>query len=268
MLQSHGTPDRLNRVATGASAEVYAWETGQVVKLFRRDFPREAIEVELRHARIAHGLGIPTPRVEGVVEMEGRMGIVFERCDGPTLYEAIQARSRSFDELARILLDLQQAIHRCQAPHLQLMAAKLARRIHYARDVPDSLKNEAIAAVQAAPAADTVCHGDFHPINVILTARGPVAIDWLDAARGDPAMDVTRTLLFLKYARPQQIDPGVRAQLVESYMRHCREAWAGRLDELQRWQFPVAVGRLSEGIEGQEREGLMRLVERTESLWH
>jgi hypothetical protein len=267
MLQSHGTPDSLGKLATGASAEVYAWETGRVVKLFRRDFPREAIEVELRHARIAHGLGMPTPSVEGLVELGGRTGIVFERCDGPTLYELIQARTRPLVELAHGFFELQQVIHRCQSPALQPLHAKLARRIAYARDVPESLKNEAIGIVHAAPVGNAVCHGDFHPINVIVAAGGPVVIDWLDAGRGDPAIDVTRTLLYLKYSRPRQIDLGARAAFLNAYLDRCREAWAGRMEQLQRWQFPVAVARLSEAVEDSERAGLMKLVERTDSLW-
>jgi len=246
---------------------VYAWDAGRVVKLFRRDFPREAIEVELHHARIAHGLGLPTPSVAGLIELDGRTGIVFERCDGPTLYELIQSRARDLGELASVFYDLQQAIHRCQAPGLQPLQARLVRRIAYARGVPESLKNEAIGLVQAAPVGNAVCHGDFHPINVLMTAGRPVVIDWLDAARGDPAIDVTRSLLYLKYARPRQVDHDARTAFLEAYVDRCRQAWAGRMEQLERWQFPVAVARLSEAVEDAERASLMKLIERADSLW-
>ena len=35
-----------------------------------------------------------------------------------------------------------------------------------------------------------VVHGDFHPLNIILGADGPVVIDWSNAGEGDPVADV------------------------------------------------------------------------------
>lgn len=267
MLQNHGTTDRLEKLATGASAEVYAWQPGQVIKLFRRDFPREALELELRHARIAHALGVPTPRVDGVVELNGRTGIVFERVDGPTLLDLIQAGSHPVAALARQFFSVQQSIHRSRCSDLQPLHARLARRAAYARDVPASLKNEAIGILQAAPAVHALCHGDFHPVNVIMAARGTVVVDWLDAACGDPALDVTRTMLFLTFARPGQVAPEARAAFLQNYSELCREAWSGRLDELRRWTFAAAVARLAEAVDATERQGLMALVERRAALW-
>ncbi|MFJ5875307.1 MULTISPECIES: phosphotransferase family protein [unclassified Streptomyces] len=42
---------------------------------------------------------------------------------------------------------------------------------------------------------DQVLHLDLHPGNVILTRRGPVAIDWCNAGAGDPAADVAMTMV-------------------------------------------------------------------------
>jgi aminoglycoside phosphotransferase (APT) family kinase protein len=36
-------------------------------------------------------------------------------------------------------------------------------------------------------------HLDLHPANVILTATGPMVIDWTNARSGDPALDVALT---------------------------------------------------------------------------
>jgi aminoglycoside phosphotransferase (APT) family kinase protein len=37
---------------------------------------------------------------------------------------------------------------------------------------------------------DSVIHMDLHPLNVIISPKGPVVIDWARAARGDPETDV------------------------------------------------------------------------------
>ncbi|HEX6530711.1 MAG TPA: phosphotransferase [Burkholderiales bacterium] len=255
-----GTTRPTARLAAGASAELYPWREQQVVKLFKRGFPREAIELELHHSRVAHLAGVPTPRPEGLVTLEGRTGIVLERCDGPTLYELIAARARPPAELARVFFELQQAIHRCTAPALEPITARLARRLPQARGIPDEARRAAAAMLREAPERNELCHGDFHPINVIVGTERTVAIDWLDAARGDPAIDVTRTLVYLRYSRPGAVDESYRAQFLEAYLEHCRAAWAGRMEELVRWQLPVAVARLAEPLEDGERRQLLELV--------
>jgi aminoglycoside phosphotransferase (APT) family kinase protein len=40
-------------------------------------------------------------------------------------------------------------------------------------------------------------HLDFHPLNVMLSSDGPVVLDWTNAARGDPLVDVAATWVLL-----------------------------------------------------------------------
>ena len=250
----------LARLAVGASAEIFEWPRDRVVKLFKSGFPREAIELELHQSRIAHGAGVPTPRPEGLVTVAGRTGLVFERLDGPTLYELVAARALPAEGLAARFFALQRRVHACKAPALPALAEKLARRIAQAGGVPEAAKRAALEALAAAPESDTLCHGDFHPLNVIVSARGDLAIDWLDAARGDPAMDVTRTLVYLRHARPGAIDAAYRGEFLEAYLAQCRAAWAGREEELMRWQLPVVLARLAEPVPPAERTALLELA--------
>jgi aminoglycoside phosphotransferase (APT) family kinase protein len=53
-----------------------------------------------------------------------------------------------------------------------------------------------IVAPPSLPAAgpgDRLLHLDLHPDNVILGPAGPVVVDWTNARRGDPALDVALT---------------------------------------------------------------------------
>lgn len=258
----HGAPDSLTKLATGASAEVYAWGDDCVLKLYRRGFPPESIALELKNARSAHALGMPTPSVAGPVEWDGRSGLVFERVYGPTVYELMQAGVPTMSQLGCTLFDVQQSIHRCELAELVPLQASLAQRVRLARGLPETLRREAIDTLQRAPLADTVCHGDLHPLNVIMAASGPVVIDWLDMGRGDPAIDVVRTLLYLRYGRRRQIDQAVRLEFLNAYMGRCREVWSGRMEQLQHWLRPVTVARLSHSsVNNDERVDLMELLE-------
>ena len=78
-------------LAVGATAEVYAWGEGCAPKLFNERV--ESHRLELLATRAAHLAGLPVPGVLGeeLVEVEGREGIVFERVDGPTMAEHLEA---------------------------------------------------------------------------------------------------------------------------------------------------------------------------------
>lgn len=44
---------------------------------------------------------------------------------------------------------------------------------------------------------DRILHLDLHPDNVVLTAHGPVLIDWRNAGEGPPDLDVALTALII-----------------------------------------------------------------------
>lgn len=47
---------------------------------------------------------------------------------------------------------------------------------------------------------------DFHPGNIILSSRGPIIIDWMNALVGNQAADVTRSsMMFQSHALPPKV---------------------------------------------------------------
>jgi len=264
---THEVADSLTRLADGGTAEVYAWGVGHVLKLFHRDFPPACIALELKNARSAHDLGIPTPCTDGHVEWDQRIGIIFERVDGPTVYELIQTGAQARSLMGRLFFDVQQTIHRCELEELLPLQGVMAQQIRLAGWLPQTLRYEAIEALQRAPLVNTVCHVDFHPLNVIMGASGPRVIDWLSMNRGDPAMDVVRTLLLLRHFRCQ-IDNASRMEFLNAYLQRCREVWYGRMEQLAHWQRPIAVWRLAhENVTDDERAELLDLLEAPHSNW-
>ena len=67
--------------------------------------------------------------------------------------------------------------------------------------VLDALRRRADVVRNEEP---VVCHGDFHPLNVLSSRTGSqwrhVVIDWTDAAIGDRHFDVARTLVLFRVA--------------------------------------------------------------------
>ena len=55
----------------------------------------------------------------------------------------------------------------------------------------------------AVDGGDTLVHLDLHPGNVILTADGPIVIDWSNAGLGVAGLDAANTWLTLSAGQPE-----------------------------------------------------------------
>ena len=97
--------------------------------------------------------GFPVPEVLEVRDN----ALVLELVDGPTMLADMGRRPWRLARHARALAELHARLH----------------------EVPYD--------------GERLLHLDLHPDNVLLSARGPVVIDWTNARAGDPSLDVALT---------------------------------------------------------------------------
>jgi len=250
-------------IARGRTAEIYAWGDGQILKLFNAGWHPGWVDYEARVARAVYETGAPVPAVGDVIELEGRLGLVYGRVEGPSLLRRIQARPWTFPAAGRLLAELHAALHEKRAPTLPPQRERLERRISAAQPLTPELRARALAALQALPDGDRLCHGDFHPDNILITARGPVIIDWVDATRGNPLADVARTIVLLTGAIPpmpgRRLIEALRGKFLAIYRARYRRLTSAGEQEIAAWLPVVAAARLDEGI-AEEQERLLALV--------
>lgn len=241
-------------IAIGFTAEIYAWKDGQVLKLFNQGISRNTVEYEAELSHTVYGTGIPVPAVGEIVEIDGRFGLELERVDGLTMLEAFIQKPWKFPGFARQLAELHAAMHMRRVPELPSMRERLSRKIRIAGKLPENVRQAALGSLEQLPEDDKLCHGDFHPGNILLTDRGPVIIDWIDATRGSPIMDVARsTLLFGGGPLP----PGIHGMWVVKllrrwfyliYVRRYFQLNPSNPLQLSRWIPVAAAARLDENI--------------------
>ncbi|MCL4862669.1 MAG: phosphotransferase [Caldilineaceae bacterium] len=255
-------------LAHGRTATVYAWGDGQVLKLFVPDWSKGAVEYEADVARRAQTTGVPMPAVGDVVSLEGRLGIVYARVDGETLLQQFGARPWQALKIIRSLAELHADMHRRSAPSLPAQRQRLARRIRQPEQLPARLRGQALAALDSLPDGDRLCHGDFHPDNVLITANGPVIIDWVDATHGNPLADVARTYVLFRLAAGSESPPKrwwykpLLDALSLYYLRRYRRLRPFAQGDFQRWLIPVLAARMDEHVPGEAG----RIVETLERL--
>jgi hypothetical protein len=111
------------------------------------------------------------------------------------MLEALTRKPWLVFKYARQLAELQADMHIRQVPNLPSQTERLVHKITRAEKLPEDVRQAALKAVNKYSVEDKLCHGDFHPGNILLSSRGPVIIDWVDASRGSPVMDVARSSL-------------------------------------------------------------------------
>ena len=180
-------------IAEGRTAEVYEWDNGYVLKFYHDWCPPHWVEYE---AMVAHAIttaGIPLPAAGEIVEVNHRRELVYERVTGiPMLQDMNMHPWRIFKHACR-LAELQVKINQLYISGLWSYKEGLIHSIHRAPHLDDELRERVLKYLGSLGDGDKLCHGDFHPGNVLLTEKGAVVIDWMTASIGNPWADVART---------------------------------------------------------------------------
>jgi uncharacterized protein (TIGR02172 family) len=253
-------------IARGRTAEVFLRGDSQILKLFLDWCPADWAEHEARLTGAVHEAGLPVPATEGIVEIDGRLGIIFERIEGPSMLGTLTSRPWQLVKLARLLAELHVKMHSCKVSGLPSLREHLESRILNAPMLAEEKKETVLKILKQLPDGNAVCHGDFHPDNIVMSLKGPIIIDWMTATQGNPLADVARTSLLLSLGAPlpgtprQWLIKAARALFHSIYLRRYLRLQAVSHQQIAGWRLPVAVARLRENIP-EEKGRLLALIE-------
>jgi len=249
---------------------MFAWEDGSILRLLREPGAEGRNQGQAAAMEVARSRGVRVPAVLGATTVMGRPGLIMERIDGPDLLTLIGRRPWMVFRIARICGELHARLHEVRAPGvIPPVKETLKRRIPTAGPLPKHLAAFALETLDGLPDGDSLCHGDFHPGNILMAGDEPVLIDWTNATRGDPMADVARTRMMIRLGEAPPGSPFAlralaligRNLLLSQYLRSYRRARPLDMDAVKRWEIPIAAARLAEGIE-EEVPRLLAFLER------
>jgi len=252
-VQRFDTPSLREPIALGRTAEIHAWGDGRVLKLFHTWVSEGMVTYEAEISRKIHASGLPVPAVGETVTIGDRHGLVYERITGTPMLDVLTHRPWLLIRYARLLADLHIGMHREPAiDGLPPQRERIANKIDRAKVLEPHLKRTALNALADLPDGGALCHGDFHPANILMTPRGPIIIDWPDATVGNPIADLARSSIIQLGASQSADDPWVSrlalAWYHRIYLRRYLKPNPGAADEYRKWLPVVAAARMSEGI--------------------
>jgi aminoglycoside phosphotransferase (APT) family kinase protein len=140
--------------------------------------------MEARTMAFVREQGYPVPAVEEL--SDDGFDMVMERIDGMTMVDALGKAPWKMRQYAATLADLHRRLHDIEAPDFLPLAP--------------------------VGTGTKVLHLDLHPLNVMVGPKGPFVIDWPNAHRGDPDVDVG--LAWVLMAAGEIPEGGFKARLL------------------------------------------------------
>lgn len=184
-------------ISKNATKSVYR-DGDKAIKVFCKGFPKEEVLNEaLISARVEAigGIHIPTTLAVSVDE-DGCWSITKDYIEGKTLKQLLDENPDKTDLYLEQMVDLQLSIHAKTCPLLNKLKDKMARQITEMEGLDPVNRYDLLTRLDGMPKHAKLCHGDFQPDNIIVTADGTMyVLDWVHAAQGNASADLARTYL-------------------------------------------------------------------------
>jgi aminoglycoside phosphotransferase (APT) family kinase protein len=155
---------------------------------------------EARTMVYAREHGYPVPAIDAI--SDDGTELTMERLYGPSMVDLLGRRPWMVRGQGVLLADLHRRLHDIPAP-------------------------EWVATAPGA-AGEQLVHLDLHPLNVMMTAGGPVVIDWSNAARGDGHTDVALTWVLLSAG--QIPGGGIKSAVLGRFRSLLTNSFIGQFD--------------------------------------
>ena len=124
--------------------------------------------------------------------------------------------------------------------------------------------------INSLPDGNILCHFDFHPDNIMLSAGKNVVIDSMTACKGDGLSDVARTGIILKFSEIPRVPRFVnmifscmKKKLYKDYIKEYLKATRSQIERIEAWEMPIAGARLREWIPEKEKQTLLAFIKRS-----
>jgi len=204
---------------------------------------------------VAADLGLPVPAVSSsLIEVDGRYGMIMEYIEGPSMAEYLVDHPDEIFECAKQMAELHFQIHQKEVPaskrvNLDIFLSQkeesslledrflLSFYINMAKDLPTETRNGVLKILDQLPSGIALCHGDFHPGNILMGPNGHVVIDWSGGVWGNPLSDLARTWFLLRIGWSKAcLRSNERENFWREYSSRYKELCPYKDNELLKWQ--------------------------------
>ncbi|GKX28771.1 aminoglycoside phosphotransferase [Vallitalea longa] len=256
-------------IGEGSTAEIYELDNNKILKLFIKGYKKKYIKYEYRVNNILSTYDLPVTKAYKMVKCNDRIGIIYDKVNGNTMLHNIFDDMSSIKTYGENLAKLHYTIHKVTYnKRLYNYKQSLIRSIKNIDLIDNDTKHKIIAYTKSLPDGSNLCHGDFHPENILIDNNKYYIIDWMTTRKGNCLCDVARTIIILKYSVVEKDIPideikefhVLRSLLLKHYVNFYTAFSGADINEIEKWELPIATTRLNENIPEEEKALLLEYI--------
>ncbi len=182
-------------IGKGASATVYSYN-GNALKLYEDNRSESNVEYEFQLNKVIQIHFEKMPKALEKVNIDNKYGILFEKVEGELFQDVM---IKTFLKVKVHAKAFAQLFHKINSVSLDedSMTWDYVDSVQKSDQISDEVKKAILIRCENLEIGDKLCHGDFHPGNILVTENGFKVIDWPTAHIGNPCYDVARSLILL-----------------------------------------------------------------------
>lgn len=209
-------------IGEGFFSTVYRIDKDTIIKVFNRTSDEKQIERELKLAKQAFVLGIPTAISFDIVKVKNKLGVRFEMLDCMSLKNAFIKYPEKYDELLNKYVDLLKKINttECFDPSVPSIKKFFIEKVDAIKPLLDQAHYEKLLGLmKSVPERSTFVHGDCHFKNIMVQGEDFLLIDMDTLSVGHPIFELAN--LRCPYVAFEEDAPGNCEQFFGMKAEYC-----------------------------------------------
>lgn len=209
-------------IGEGFFSTVYRIDKDTIIKVFNRTSDEKQIERELKLAKQAFVLGIPTAISFDIVKVKDKLGVRFEMLDCMSLKNAFIKYPEKYDELLNKYVDLLKKINttECFDPSVPSIKKFFIEKVEAIKHLLDEAHYEKLLGLmKSVPERSTFVHGDCHFKNIMVQGEDFLLIDMDTLSVGHPIFELAN--LRCPYVAFEEDAPGNCEQFFGMKAEYC-----------------------------------------------
>ena len=173
----------------------------------------------------------------------------------------------NLEENTKLFVELQSTLHNIELDFSD-KESFFIKRLEFLKQYMGSKIDTIIEYTESLEHQNRLCHGDFHPGNILIGKDGPYVIDWMLGNSSHPFSDVCRTYLMMSSPVMYKNAPEDKQEKIKNYLGTFNELYIKEYcnvnnvleEDIFKWLLPVATLRLMERIPHEE-EWLLKIID-------
>jgi len=248
------------QIGQGRTAKIYALANDELVlKLYHDHIPNQFINQEFEIGKAVYEAGISSPKVYEIVEDNGRKGIIYQHIQGESMLQQLIKKPWKLCIYGKRMAKLHYQIHTCKINDLPKAEDIFVKSIKINKKIA-SKEVQLLKYFNTLSTGNNVCHGDFHPDNIMISQNEWIVLDWTNGYSGNPLSDVARTYVLIRTPFMPDVSKIMlklsklfKYIICTNYIKEYQKLAHVKFKDIYPWFVPIATKRLLENIPGEEK---------------